>query len=347
MKKSFIFGIALVLLIVGSYLYADLDSEDPAEKAQYVKEEEPEAIVLAEAVNSETDEEINLNIEDLSQEEISTALVETDKDQDSTKDIPLPTEKGDYVNKKVDETHQQDENTNLTTTYNNSWLIFGALFVSLVMVLLLLTTLLLFREVRWRKRHSKNESLVFPDAHLDVLENLQKGFIELANAMVEFGKSSNDLQVRNETLSRQTIESISTFSNLIDQQKIEIERLKEGYDFSIKKHSIKALVELKVLIISFYQQELTEETKEKLDKISNYINLDLEELDVEELNFNKGMSYREISIDEFEISETDSTTDEDLYDTVVETISSGYVHVHPGGKNVIKKAKLKIYKKEG
>ena len=51
MKKSFIFGFALVLLIVGSYLYADLDSEDPAEKAQYVKEEEPEAIVLAEAVD--------------------------------------------------------------------------------------------------------------------------------------------------------------------------------------------------------------------------------------------------------------------------------------------------------
>ena len=348
MKKSFsfIFGIVLVLLSAGFYLYADLDREDPAEKGQYVKEEEPEAIVLAEAINSETSEEINPNIEDLSQEETSSALVETENDQDLTKEIPLPTEEGDEVNKKVDETHQLDENINLTTTYNNYWLMFGALFVSLLMVLLLFTTMLLFREVRWRKRYSKNESLVFPDAHLDVLENLQKGFIELGNAMVEFGKSSNDLQVRNETLSRQTIESISTFSNLIDQQKIEIERLKEGYDFSIKKHSIKALIELKVLIINFYEQELSSETKDKLDKISNYINLDLEELGVEELYFIKGLSVREISSDEFEIGEIDSTSDEALNETVIETINSGYVHVHPNGKNVIKKAKLRIYKKE-
>ena len=262
-------------------------------------------------------------------------------------EVENSTPNDENVNTDSDEPRKEELATKSLETDIDSWLLYGGIFASLVMALLLVTTLLLFREVRWRKRHSRNESLVFPDAHLDVLENLQKGFNELATVMFEFGKSSNELQARNEELSEQTIESISTFSNLIDQQKSEIDRLKEGYDFSIKKHSIKALVELKSLIANFYKEELSQETKEKLDKITNYINLDLEELDVEELNFKEGISYREISSDEFEISGTDATTDESLYDTVIETVSSGYVHVHPDGRNVIKKAKLKIYIKEG
>ena len=276
-----------------------------------------------------------------------TITIEEQSLETGNSEVENSTPNDENVNTDSDEPRKEELATKSLETDIDSWLLYGGIFASLVMALLLVTTLLLFREVRWRKRHSRNESLVFPDAHLDVLENLQKGFNELATVMFEFGKSSNELQARNEELSEQTIESISTFSNLIDQQKSEIDRLKEGYDFSIKKHSIKALVELKSLIANFYKEELSQETKEKLDKITNYINLDLEELDVEELNFKEGISYREISSDEFEISGTDATTDESLYDTVIETVSSGYVHVHPDGRNVIKKAKLKIYIKEG
>ena len=127
---------------------------------------------------------------------------------------------------------------------------------------------------------------IFINSGCQTVKNKTDAIVEKENEKLSkyIGKSSNELQTRNEELSEQTIESISTFSNLIDQQKSEIDRLKEGYDFSIKKHSIKALVELKSLIANFYKEELSQETKEKLDKITNYINLDLEELDVEELN---------------------------------------------------------------
>ena len=53
----------------------------------------------------------------------------------------------------------------------------------------------------------------------------------------------------------------------------------------------------------------------------------------------------EESGDEFETSEIEITEDESLHGKVVGTINAGYVHVHPNGKNVVKKAKLKIIKK--
>tara|TARA_B100001540_G_scaffold258239_1_gene236257 strand:- start:355 stop:1002 length:648 start_codon:yes stop_codon:yes gene_type:complete len=213
--------------------------------------------------------------------------------------------------------------------------------------MLLITTILLFKEVKWRKRHSKHESLVFPDAHLDVLEDLKLSFGALTEAIVEFGKSSNNLQLKNENLYQQMLESMSTFTNLIDDQKKEISRLKEGYDFSIKRNSIRSLIDLKVLIIDIYKQELSDETLDTLRKVNNYISADLEELDIEELTFNQGLSVRSLPSDDYEVTEVCPTDDLNLNETVVETVSLGYVHNHENGRNVIRKAKIKVYKTEG
>ena len=229
---------------------------------------------------------------------------------------------------------------------NKSLVVYSFLFSCVVIALLFITTILLFKEVKWRKRYSKNESLVFPDAHLDVLEDLKVNFKSLTEALIEFGKSSNNLHLRNENLYKQLLESMSTFTNLIDDQKQEISRLKEGYDFSIKRNSIRSLIDLKILIIDIYKQELSEETTDTLRKINNYISADLEELDVDELTFDRGMPVRSIESDDYEVAEVSLTNDQQLDETVLETITSGYVHNHENGRNVIRKAKIKVYKTE-
>ncbi len=258
----------------------------------------------------------------------------------------------ELINKPNKETATSEISLNKRETlnpesFNKSLVIYSFIFSSVVILMLLITTILLFKEVKWRKRHSKHESLVFPDAHLDVLEDLKLSFGALTEAIVEFGKSSNNLQLKNENLYQQMLESMSTFTNLIDDQKKEISRLKEGYDFSIKRNSIRSLIDLKVLIVDIYKQELSDETLDTLRKVNNYISADLEELDIEELTFNQGMSVRSLPSDDYEVTEVCPTDDLNLNETVVETVSSGYVHNHENGRNVIRKAKIKVHKTEG
>ena len=298
------------------------------------------------SLESENQVEENLinDIENLSSNEDKEEVI--DSELQETPNIPLESQNQveENLNNNVG---LVNEDVIQTIVLDKSMLIYGGSFLIVILGSLLIVTFLLFREVRWRKRESTiPESIIFPNAHLDKLEDLTKWFEELGNSVLNFGKSSITLQQKNELLANQTIESISKFNDLIDEQKNEINRLKEGYDYSIKKHPIRALIEIKELIITFLKQDLSDETKEKLNKIENYVDLDLEELDIEEIIFYSGVSIKEISGDEFETSEIEITEDENLHGKVVGTINAGYVYVHPNGKNVVKKAKLKVYKKE-
>lgn len=346
-----VFFILISLLAFGLFSFYDPDADtDPL-------------------VNQETDNVEDVQLEsplEISEEaqdspELETSEEAQDNSQQQTvikNSIPEISEKIEVASASADNSNDAIINTPINKISSNrietlnpgffdkKLIIYSFIFSSLVLSLLLITTILLFKEVKWRKRHSKNESLVFPDAHLDLLEDLQRGFGALTEALVEFGKSSNNLQLKNENLYQQVLESMSTFTNLIDDQKKEINRLKEGYDFSIKRNSIRSLIDLKVLVIDFYKQELSEETIDTLRKVNNYISADLEELDVEELTFNQGVAVRSITSDDYEVVEVSPTDDKNLNETVVETISSGYVHSHENGRNVIRKAKIKVYKIE-
>ena len=222
----------------------------------------------------------------------------------------------------------------------------GAITLLLTLLCLLVTTVLLLKEVRWRKRHLKNESIVFPDAHLDVLEDLKRAWEGLYMDIQNYSNASLSFQKQNESLSEQTISSISQFNVTIDDQKKEIERLKEGYDFSIKKHSITPLIEIKDLLNKFFNEDVSDETKNKLKKVSNYVQSYLEELDVEEFTLETGQSFRELLPAEYEIDQVEVTLDETLHELIKETVANGYAFVHENGRNIIKKAKITVYKKE-
>ena len=222
----------------------------------------------------------------------------------------------------------------------------GAITLLLTLLCLLVTTVLLLKEVRWRKRHLKNESIVFPDAHLDVLEDLKRAWEGLYMDIQNYSNASLSFQKQNESLSEQTISSISQFNVTIDDQKKEIERLKEGYDFSIKKHSITPLIEIHELLNKFLNEDVSDETKDKLKKVRKYVEGYLEELDVEEFTLEQGQSFRELLPAEYEIDQVELTSDETLHELIKETVANGYVFVHENGRNIIKKAKITVYKME-
>ena len=222
----------------------------------------------------------------------------------------------------------------------------GAITLLLTLLCLLVTTVLLLKEVRWRKRHLKNESIVFPDAHLDVLEDLKRAWEGLYMDIQNYSNASLSFQKQNESLSEQTISSISQFNVTIDDQKKEIERLKEGYDFSIKKHSITPLIEIHELLNKFLNEDVSDETKDKLKKVRKYVEGYLEELDVEEFTLEQGQSFRELLPAEYEIDQVELTSDETFNELIKETVANGYVFVHENGRNIIKKAKITVYKME-
>ena len=228
----------------------------------------------------------------------------------------------------------------------NNWSLIVAVTFFLTLICLLTATILLLREVRWRKRHGKNEWIVFPDAHIDVLEKLEAAWKALHNQLQEFSSLSIQVQKENESLSIKTIDSIAKFNSTIDSQQAEIDRLKEGYDFSIKKHSISALLEINGLVSDILNEQPPEETREYILKIEKYIESNLEELDVEEFMLDAGISIRELAPDEFEIESSEAVEDAELHEKIKATTKPGYAFVHSNGRNVIRKAKITVYKKE-
>ena len=228
----------------------------------------------------------------------------------------------------------------------SNWMLVTVAGFFVMLACLLTTTILLLREVRWRKRHNKNEWIVFPDAHIDVLEKLEAAWKALHDQLQQFGSLSIQVQKENESLSVKTIDSIAKFNSTIDSQQAEIDRLKEGYDFSIKKHSISALLEINDLVSNILKEELAEETKERITKIDAYIQSNLEELDVEDFKLDAGISIRDLAPDEFEIESSEPVEDAELHEKIKATTKPGYVFVHSNGRNVIRKAKIKVYKKE-
>ena len=90
----------------------------------------------------------------------------------------------------------------------------------------------------------------------------------------------------------------------------------------------------------------TEETINTLIKVKAYLSSYLEEMDVFEFEIKPGKSTRELSSEEFEIDSVETTEDGNLQDKVVLTSKKGYENIHPNGKNILVKAKVKVYKKE-
>ena len=265
-----------------------------------------------------------------------------------------PTESPDFIDNddgdpKTESVSEKESSTISSSDQSSSvtkfiYITLGLFLVTLIC--LIVSTLLLAKEVRWRRRHTSNESVVFPNAHLDILEDLRRAWENLYNQIGEFTNIGLANQKENENLANKTIDAVSKFNSTIDSQQNEINRLKEGYDFSIKRHSVIALLEINELVEKFLAESISDESKEKLTKVDGYVKSNLEDLDIEDFIIDGGVSIRDLSPDEFEIDSVENTVDDSLHEKVKETTKKGFAFIHENGKQIIRKAKLTVYKKE-
>ena len=68
------------------------------------------------------------------------------------------------------------------------------------------------------RRYTKNDSIVFPDAHLDVLDDLRVHMHGLTTQILDFSKVSLGNQKNNESLIAQMMESMTKLNLTIDSQ---------------------------------------------------------------------------------------------------------------------------------
>lgn len=332
--------VVLIGVLVTTYLYlspsqADIQQQqepNPEKVVEKLSDAEISEVIIPDEEPVNDDEDATTNDDESSDEPGLDAEINTKEIKEpDTQDI----DEGSIVEPPAE-----------TGVVLSNWMLVAVAGFFVMLACLLTTTILLLREVRWRKRHNKNEWIVFPDAHIDVLEKLEAAWKALHDQLQQFGSLSIQVQKENESLSIKTIDSIAKFNSTIDSQQAEIDRLKEGYDFSIKKHSISALLEINGLVSDILNEELAEETKERITKIDAYIQSNLEELDVEEFMLDAGISIRDLAPDEFEIESSEAVDNADLHEKIKTTTKPGYAFVHSNGRNVIRKAKITVYKKE-
>ena len=336
-----VIGIAVLIgLLVVAYLYllpsqADAPQQqepNPQKVVEKLSDAEISEVIIPDEEPVNDDEDATTNDDESSDEPGLDAEINTKEIKEpDTQDI----DEGSIVEPPAE-----------TGVVLSNWMLVAVAGFFVMLACLLTTTILLLREVRWRKRHNKNEWIVFPDAHIDVLEKLEAAWKALHDQLQQFGSLSIQVQKENESLSVKTIDSIAKFNSTIDSQQAEIDRLKEGYDFSIKKHSISALLEINGLVSDILNEQPAEETREYILKIERYIQSNLEELDVEEFMLDAGISIRDLAPDEFEIESSEAVDDADLHEKIKTTTKAGYAFVHSNGRNVIRKAKITVYKKE-
>ena len=332
--------VVLIGILVLAYLYLSPSQADTPQQ----QEPNPQKVVekLSDAGISEV---IIPDEEPVNDEEDTTT------NNDESSDDPVSGTETNSKEIKQDDTQDTDKGSVVeppaeTGIVLSNWMLVTVAGFFVMLACLLTTTILLLREVRWRKRHNKNEWIVFPDAHIDVLEKLEAAWKALHDQLQQFGSLSIQVQKENESLSIKTIDSIAKFNSTIDSQQAEIDRLKEGYDFSIKKHSISALLEINGLVSDILNEQPAEETREYILKIERYTQSNLEALDVEEFMLDAGISIRDLAPDEFEIESSEAVDDADLHEKIKTTTKAGYAFVHSNGRNVIRKAKITVYKKE-
>ena len=332
--------VVLIGVLVTTYLYlspsqADIQQQqepNPEKVVEKLSDAEISEVIIPDEEPVNDDEDATTNDDESSDEPGLDAEINTKEIKEpDTQDI----DEGSIVEPPAE-----------TGVVLSNWMLVAVAGFFVMLACLLTTTILLLREVRWRKRHNKNEWIVFPDAHIDVLEKLEAAWKALHDQLQQFGSLSIQVQKENESLSVKTIDSIAKFNSTIDSQQAEIDRLKEGYDFSIKKHSISALLEINGLVSDILNEQPAEETREYILKIERYIQSNLEELDVEEFMLDAGISIRDLAPDEFEIESSEAVDDADLHEKIKTTTKAGYAFVHSNGRNVIRKAKITVYKKE-
>ena len=213
------------------------------------------------------------------------------------------------------------------------------LFVLLLFLILALAVVIymLYLQIKWRRRYTNSESVVFKDTHLDFLEHLEKWIKKTTGVINENQNVSMNFQ-------KETLESLQKITSYISDQSTELDRYREGYDFSIKKNVLLSLVSIFETLKAVDTSEIKD--PDFLKRIIRFVESHLENHDVKEFVFEQGQSFRNLPIDEFEICDTEIIQDKDLDELINKTEECGYYFFFEGGKRVLKKARIIVYRLE-
>mgnify|MGYP001248078167 CR=1 FL=1 len=178
-----------------------------------------------------------------------------------------------------------------------------------------------------------------------VLTNIAKWFQQLSSKVTTFSKKSEENLKKIDNTYLELLETMSKLNSSIDHQQKEINRLKKGYDYDIRKNSFIPLINLYDLTEQFISESDSDErSNEKLNSIKKNITSYLDEMDVEISSPESGISYRDLNPDEFEVKEVIETEDENLNEKIEKINKVGYCHIHENGKNIIRPALITVYK---
>ena len=141
---------------------------------------------------------------------------------------------------------------------------------------------------------------------------------------------------------------IAAFEESAKNNKAELEKYKDGYDF-IKNKSIVSEIISNLGSLKRYEEELkktgSNDAAQYLSATYEKLNIILQNNNIETFKINKGLSIDES--DDSEIIETIPTSDSNLVNTIAETLEEGFkVVISDSEKKIIRKAKISVYVKE-
>ena len=164
-------------------------------------------------------------------------------------------------------------------------------------------------------------------------------------------KELSDLIVKSVTINSQYFEtlkdSILPLKQIIESQKNEIDRLKKGYDFKIKKSFIMRLIDMKKRI-DFFSKSENEEVVSVIKSVNEILDYMFKVEGIQILKHTEGELIDKIDADEIEIFEENAleTNKEDKIGRVISTIENGYfIDNLDGSKLILKKSIISFYKK--
>jgi len=178
---------------------------------------------------------------------------------------------------------------------------------------------------------------------LESIENGVLGFSELLN---KFGKFLDNKEKNNQKYYEDIIDSFLKLQESATGKDDEISRLKKGYDNKIKKKFTSGLLSLRDRIEYYIIEETSSEDLVKAcNGMLAILDNTLMEEDILSFGYESGTSIRDI--EDFEILEKVSTSDEEKIGRVIKTIKHGYfLKGLDQSKIIIRKASIECYVEE-
>ena len=194
----------------------------------------------------------------------------------------------------------------------------------------------------WRKSLIKNDSVALvPEKWGLVIDQLTHAHNENSRAIAGRLQQTAEKTHENTNQLSSLVDSLLTMKSAIEERDAEIKRLRQGYEYSILKRYYTRLIRLHRTSQEIFAERPEDPDIKVLHRLMEDLLEDAEiEMYVPELH-SDSRTLGDLIDDEVKHRESDNTEFEHL---VSEVISAGYVVSNGGSRQVLKPAKVEVYK---